>query len=231
VEAEKLLVGFERSSPALLTRASGWQPDEMADYCSCCGLGIRSHRCSRTCECGVRRSFSKVLRLGAYAEPLSDWICMIKFERWYSMAEFLGARMAHVLLDSLHGDGADTSEPLLVPVPMPRIRMITRGIDHTRMLAEVVEKITGWPCRRCIRQKPGRTQAASTAWQRSNRTNPFTWKGKGPALKGRHVILIDDVMTTGRTARSAARILRAKGAKKVTLAVIAVTEPDEKRWN
>jgi predicted amidophosphoribosyltransferase len=44
------------------------------------------------------------------------------------------------------------------------------------------------------------------------------------ALRGRHVVLIDDVLTTGRTAGIAARLLRRAGAASIEVGVIAVTE-------
>lgn len=225
-EAEGLLVGFERSPAIRVSRASGWHPDEADDYCRSCGQGTRPLWFSSSCSCvdGIGHPFSSVFRLGAYERPLSDWVCMIKFERWNSMGEYLGRLMAEGLLVSALNDESKGCIPLLVPVPMPRLRMISRGIDHTRVLAEKIAAVTGWSTRRCLRQRAGRPQASSTARQRAGRTNPFTWKGKPTSLEGRRVILVDDVMTTGRTARSATRILRAHGASEVTLAVVAVTE-------
>ena len=223
-EAEELLVGFERLPADRVLNASGWHPDEAADYCGSCGHGNRAHRFNCECMDGVVHPFSSVFRLGGYERPLSDWICMFKFERWNSMGALLGGLIAQGLQASVRHDEAMSSTPLLVPVPMPRLRMFSRGIDHTRVLAEMVATVTGWPTRRCLRQEAGRPQASSTARQRSRRANPFTLKGKPGSLLGRRVILVDDVMTTGRTARSAARILRSHGASDVALAVIAVTE-------
>lgn len=224
VEAEELLVGFERSPAIRVSNASGWHPDEAADYCRSCGQGTWSHRFNCDCVDGVGHPFSSVFRLGAYERPLSDWICMVKFERWNSMGTLLGGLIAQGLQASVRPEGSGVRTPLLVPVPMPRLRMFSRGIDHTRVLAEKVAAVTGWPTLRCLRQRAGRPQASSTARQRSGRANPFTLKGKPKTLVGRQVILVDDVMTTGRTARSAARILRGHGASDVMLAVVAVTE-------
>ena len=223
-ESERLLLGFERSPPDLLLHTSGWKPDRVTDYCSLCGVGLRPLRFACKCADDLRRPWANVIRLGAYAEPLSTWVCMVKFERWNAMGELLGERLADALATSFQTTCSGHSKPVLVPVPMPRIRRFSRGIDHTGVLVDVIGARNGWPFQRVLRQKPGRPQAVSTASQRASRSNPFRGRGRPCSLKGRHVILVDDVLTTGRTARSAARILRAQGAGRVTLGVLAVTE-------
>jgi ComF family protein len=223
-ESERLLLGFERSPPGRLLQSSGWKPDDFSEYCSTCGIGVRPLRFACGCTDGVRRPHANVVRLGAYAEPLSSWVCMIKFERWRSMGELLARHLADALAASLEVTCPDRRKPLLVPVPMPRIRRFSRGIDHTRVLVDVISARNGWPSRRVLRQTSGRPQAASNASQRASRRNPFRWNGRARSLEGQDVILVDDVLTTGRTARSAARLLRARGAGRVTLGVIAVTE-------
>ena len=224
-ESERLLLGFERSPPGRLVHTSGWKPDAFTAYCSACGIGRRPLRFVCGCADGLQRPYANVIRLGSYVEPLSDWVCMVKFQRWDAMGELLGRRLGHALAASFQRGSFGRHEPVLVPVPMPRIRCFSRGIDHTRILVEVISALNGWSCRRVLHQRSGRPQAGSTASQRAARSNPFHWRGRPFSLKGRHVILVDDVLTTGRTARSATSVLRAQGVRQVTFGVLAVTEP------
>ena len=101
-------------------------------------------------------------------------------------------------------------------VPMPRSRRIERCIDHGQVLAEAAAKRLGLSCRPLLlraesREKP---QATLNREQREkNLAHAFT-----PAEKiSFPVLLIDDVLTTGTTARRCAEALRRGGAENITV--------------
>jgi len=96
-------------------------------------------------------------------------------------------------------------------VTMPRRRLRARGIDHGRLLAEATARELGLPCRQLLNRRNDRssTQArlGKTA-REANLTGAFS-----PAEAIRFpVLLIDDVLTTGTTARRCAEALRRGGA-------------------
>jgi predicted amidophosphoribosyltransferase len=85
----------------------------------------------------------------------------------------------------------------------------------------------GLPCHawwlRRVRNTPLQT-AQTAAGRRENVRGAFAVR-RGVPLKGRRVLLVDDVMTTGATAAEAARVLRAAGVAHVAVAVLARAEP------
>ena len=115
---------------------------------------------------------------------------------------------------------------LVTPVPMPPLRRWQRGIDHADLLARETAREGGARYCRLLWRLAGRPQARLTRSQRLAakvggwHLHAFASK----RLPGSDVVLVDDVLTTGRTASIAARLLRQGGAASVRLAVVAVRE-------
>ena len=101
---------------------------------------------------------------------------------------------------------------------------MVRGIDHARVLARAFSEVTRIPLRQPIRQFGGVMQATLTASQRARRRSGFGRRWIRRSLRGRTVILVDDVLTSGKTARSAAIELQRLGAAEVILVVVAVAD-------
>ena len=113
---------------------------------------------------------------------------------------------------------------LIVPIPLHRSRRYERGYNQSEMLARGVAEMVDAPisCDVLIRWRPTRRQ---TALKRSSRWDNLqgAFHVRDPRLiNGRHVLLIDDVLTTGSTAGAAAKVLRAAGARRVDLVTLAM---------
>lgn len=222
LEGEETLLGFERSPAARVLAASSWVPDRVVRYCERCGATrpALSFSCTRCVQ--QRPAWSRVVRLGAYQEPLSNWVREVKYARWHAMGRQLGRELgrkvsARCVLGGLLPD-------VIVPVPMPRMRSLVRGIDHARVVASGVAAELDLPLRCPLLQTPGRTQVSRTSSQRERRRSPFKRRWLARGVSQGTVLLVDDVLTSGRTARAMARAIRGLGAGKVVLAVVAVTD-------
>jgi ComF family protein len=112
---------------------------------------------------------------------------------------------------------------IVIPVPLHWWRQWVRGYNQSEALARALACKLGRPCRtnwlRRIRNTPQQTRQTPSgrlvnvkgAFKSSPATN----------LKGKSILLVDDVFTTGSTCSEAAHVLRTAGAARVVVAVLA----------
>ena len=217
------LLGRGLPAPADAVRRARFRPDAPWSWCARCG----GAQCAEgRCATPVGSSApDAVVRLGAHAGPLRRWVVDVKHAAWEAMAEELGAALARQLM------ACGVVEPrqagvVLVPVPSPWLRTRARGIDHARALADGAARVLRVPVRRVLRQRLAGTQVdANARADRASRAD--RWRAhRSCALRvaGAHVILVDDVRTTGATLESASGVLRTHGASRITAAVVTVKD-------
>lgn len=119
---------------------------------------------------------------------------------------------------------------LVVPVPLTRRRLAIRRFNQAAMLAQEVARLTGRRYEPLALQRIKRTQpqvGLSRQQRRENVAGAFAVAAAvKPVLAGAKVVLLDDVITTGATARACARALKRAGAARVdVLALAMVTDP------
>ena len=212
-------------------------PPEQADFCAACRAALTADpfpacpRCAGTvgpythleggctaCR-GVPFHFESVLRLGPYDGPLRELILRMKHPSGAGLAEALGLLWADHAGPRLRAAGATA----IVPVPLHWWRHWQRGYNQSEALARAVAGRLGVPCRprwlRRVRHTPHQTRQPPSA-RPGNVRDAFRARPGAP-LAGQAVLLVDDVLTTGSTASEAARALRAAGAGRVVVAVLA----------
>jgi ComF family protein len=166
-----------------------------------------------------RFSFEQVVRLGPYDGLLREVILRLKHQRGEGMAELLGecwGEHAASQFEALHAD-------VIVPVPLHWLRRWRSGYNQSAALSRGLAMRLHLPCHsswlRRVRNTPQQT-SQTPAGRKANVRGAFRAR-HGTAVKGRSILLVDDVMTTGATASEAARALRAAGASRVVAAVLA----------
>lgn len=110
-------------------------------------------------------------------------------------------------------------------IPMRKRDIRKRGYNQTKLIAKEISGLSRLPCRRLIDKiKDTEEQKKLSAEERrKNVKGVFSYCSNQYDIKGKNVLIIDDVCTTGSTLSEAARILRDEGAKKVFAAVFAKT--------
>ena len=205
------------------------------DWCERCGASISATRSGDSIAmigCSACHSettpFDGVVRLGRWDGRLRDLIIGLKYQRWWEVAEPLGRLLALRIKPLLH---ESISPVVIVPMPMPRLRRWHRGIDHARLLARCVSRCLQCPmaCPLIMRRCPPQVSASRSQRKQAplNRVQLRSRGSKGRLdgnFRGRAIVLVDDVRTTGRTAAAAARQLRRLGPSRLFLAVAAVSD-------
>jgi ComF family protein len=140
----------------------------------------------------------------------------LKYEGWAELADVMAPSMCSVLTAGPRPDA-------VVPVPTTGARIRARGYNQAELLAEAVATALCAPLvPALIRRAGGGSQTSLTPEQRrANVRGVFSASAFAPGLAGGHVVLVDDVLTTGATAGEAARCLVAAGASEVTLVTFA----------
>lgn len=118
----------------------------------------------------------------------------------------------------------DTAE-VIVPVPLHYTRLVMRGFNQSGWLAQAVAKASGTPVLvdALVRTRPTPSQAGlARRARRRNVTGAFrVRKGREGRIAGAHVLLVDDVLTTGATLSACTRALKRAGARQVDVLVLA----------
>ena len=111
----------------------------------------------------------------------------------------------------------------LVPVPLHRLNLRARGMNQSRLLCELIADQTGLPILDAL-QKTRKTRRQSSLLPRQRAANVKDVFAGVQEVKGLQLCLVDDVRTTGSTAREAARVLLLAGAASVCLLTAAVAK-------
>jgi ComF family protein len=164
-------------------------------------------------------AYDAAVRLGPYDGRLRDAVLRMKSASGEGLAEMMGRVLADAAGDRLRAEGVG----LVVPVPLHWRRRWARGYDQAAALGRELAAALGVPfgprALRRVRHVAQHGQPSASA-RRENMKGVFA-ANPGASLAGRTVLLVDDVMTTGATAAEAARVLRAAGAGRVAVAVLA----------
>jgi ComF family protein len=153
---------------------------------------------------------------------LRDAILKIKRADYEGLAELLGENLALRQRDRLLSLAVDA----VVPVPLHWSRRMIRGYNQASALAHGLGGRLGLPRRYhwLWRVRSTRSQKSLSVTERmENVRNAFTVR-RGLRLNGKHILLVDDVLTTGATLNESARALLRAGASKVSVAVLARAE-------
>lgn len=161
-------------------------------------------------------AYDRVLSVFTYASPVDHLIQDLKFNRKLHIARLLGDIMAGHLEQHVQ-----TRPDLIIPVPLHGARLHERGYNQALELARPIARKLNLPIdyRSCERSRATPAQSDLPAMERPrNVQGAFNITG---SFRGRHVAIIDDVMTTGSTVEELAAALRNAEASAIDVWVCA----------
>jgi len=214
--------------PVCLDCISAMQPISIGT-CEICGEGLVG-MVGRTAEgetCGEcqesRPSFEKASAYGSYDGELRELIHLLKYDRVTPAANVLGEMLAEATAK------LEPPQPVvIVPVPLHSSKRRQRSFNQAELIARAALKrgaVRGSALATdlLVRTRATVSQIGLTRPQRAENIRGAFRVEHRERIAGRHVLLVDDVLTTGTTASECARVLRRAGAEKVWVATVART--------
>lgn len=165
-----------------------------------------------TCAKCLKRppAFDSAWTAFVHVEPVRRGVHRLKYGAQFEQSRVLGRLMGRQAAAR-----GETLPDLLIPVPLPRRRLFLRGYNQAQELARAVSRACGIPVdagAAVLVRSPGDQIGQTAAQRRRNLRGAFRIEQD---LGGRHVALIDDVMTTGATLDALARAARRAGAARI----------------
>lgn len=205
------------------------------DFCPECDLVVQGsvsdcQRCGAATAANVVRcyecqhfdfQFDRAFALGMYEHDLKGWILQMKQGR-----EILAAALGRALARYLKARWTGPPPDIVTPIPRHWMARLFRRTRHELVIAETIA--ASWN----IRCDPRLLKAVrwlrkqsdlSVAQRLTNVRRAFSVnrrRFRPTILAGKHVLLVDDVMTTGATASAMASALRKAGAASISVAVV-----------
>jgi len=184
---------------------------------ACPSLPSRCYRCkavtdnSRTCDkCRAQTKLKHVWVRSDYGGAAKGLIHNLKFTGAQAAAPIIASYM-HEALPYLE-------YVVIVPIPTATIRLRQRGYDHAELLARHLSNISGLPVVKGLARLGQSRQVGTKRSQRHSQLAGAFRPTNNIAPKA-HILLVDDVVTTGATLEEAAKTLKQAGAKTVDAVV------------
>ena len=153
-------------------------------------------------------------------EPADALVYQLKYRGWHGLGEVMARRMARVAFPA---DVRDEARQV-VPVPTTAIRIRERGYNQAEVLARALARATGRTISCSLERGAGASSqvALQPAARLANVAGAFRLvAGAEQDVAGEHVLLIDDVLTTGATVVACTRTLVDAGARCVSVLTFA----------
>ncbi len=165
-------------------------------------------------------AFDRAVSFGEYKGALRGLIHLLKYEGMrpvaVPLAEMLGEAIADLGLDA---------SPVLVPVPLHKARWHDRGFNQAELIARAASKYferkLAIAPEALVRRRETISQVGLSREERIENMRDAFRVADPKAVRGRNVLVVDDVMTTGTTLSECARVLKAAGAERVWAVTVA----------
>lgn len=213
--------------------------------CVVCGgaLGENDNHICLSCQAHLPRTYyyleeeNKVARLFwgkvslihaasyFYYSKGSDY-CRILYQLKYYHCKEIGETMGRCMAAEMQTSAFFCGIDLIVPVPLHKKKERLRGYNQCEWIAKGVSGVTGIPVNvsGLVRNVFNPTQTKKSAYERWQNVENIFSVLRPDEFAGKHILLIDDVLTTGATLNACASVLKELEGVKVSILTLAVAE-------
>lgn len=164
--------------------------------------------------------FDRLFALSPYLPPFTHWLSQLKYQGRFEVADMFASMLSAQWLDN----SCENKSELVLAVPLYLKKWQIRGYNQAHLIAKPFAKrlhLTYLP-NGIIRIKNNLSQMGKTgAERRKNLKGAFQLNHDFTSIK--HVLLVDDVVTTGTTASEISRLLKSAGVETVTVVTVCLT--------
>jgi len=186
--------------------------DELTSRCYLCNSITSQQRICKYCK--SKSALRRVWWLGSYEKVLKALIFDMKYARKRAYARSFGG----LLNDALP---YLPEHSLVVPIPTATTRIRQRGFDQAALIAGSFASLRGLKLSPVLYRTNQSDQIGKSRIERQKQMATSQALRNPESVQGRSILLVDDVLTTGASLESAARLLRKHGASHVDAAVVA----------
>jgi ComF family protein len=174
-------------------------------------------------ECANCRDLKLHFRFARAAVAARGLVLDVIHRYKYSRALWFEPFLADLFIREAQPALSPSDWDLIVPVPLHSVKQREREFNQAECLGDRLSAATGIRCEKRLLKRilPTRTQTLLTRDERAaNVSQAFAMRGRGK-LNGERVVLVDDVLTTGATTSSCAKILQTNGSGDVCVWTVA----------
>lgn len=181
--------------------------------CKICGKDV--------CKCSEELNYDKCYTAAYYKGNVKNAVVALKAHYGINFADIIADTIVYKMIqDEIH-----KKIDCIIPVPMSDNKLKIRTYNQAEEIAKSIKKLTGICVETKILKKHYRDidQHELNAEERAENVKDLFYCIDSDKIKGRTVLLCDDVLTTGATINECARLLKENGAEKVVAAIGATT--------
>jgi competence protein ComFC len=204
-------VGCQAEGDSLLCEACAQQLSLAPSRCYRCGTA--THDYAVCAACTIHSGLDRVTARAPYEGLARELIHATKYERAQAGTAVMARQMARMLQHD--------PDSVYVAIPTATSRVRTRGYDHTALLVREIARLQGGVHQRLLARMGQAHQMGADRGHRLVQLEGAFRVTSPEAVRGRTIVLVDDVLTTGTTLETAAQVLRDHGALRVSATVFA----------
>ena len=223
----------EKQRESLCPSCRLYYESEKLRECSICGLSMEFCRCMpKNMSKAQCSSLLKLITYRANDEnlPIRKFVYSVKHKDYRANFDFIAEQMKKLLILEMRAASLMPSDCIITFLPRSHKNKAKDGFDQSFRLAKALADITGIEFVSCFRRKFRTTEQKklNTYERRLNMRSAYKPRRVEDKIKGKTVILVDDIVTTGASMASCARIAFSMGAYAVIGVCLGYTEKNHK---